>query len=246
MSDVVAADNLRKSYTLGDETIHALSGVSLRVEAGRFEAIMGASGSGKTTLLHLIGGLDLPDGGTVHVAGQNVSVMSDRERTLFRRRRMGVVFQAYNLLPSLSALENIMLPLLIDGQSYSDIRPRADELIARVHLTNRIHHRPSAMSGGEQQRVAIARALINRPELVLADEPTGNLDPQSSLEVRRLLRELTRQLKTTVVMVTHEAGAAADADRIHVLKDGRLTGTIELEGGGDAARVAAGYAKLAG
>jgi len=246
MSDVVAADNLTKTYRLGDETIRALGGVSVRVAAGRFEAIMGASGSGKTTLLHLIGGLDLPDSGTVLVAGHDVSAMSDRDRTLFRRRRMGVVFQAYNLLPSLSALENIMLPLLIDGRSAAEIRPRADELIERVRLTHRINHRPSAMSGGEQQRVAIARALINRPELVLADEPTGNLDPQSSLEVRRLLRELTRQLQTTVVMVTHEASAAADADCIHVLKDGRLTGTIENEGGGDAARVAAGYAQLAG
>ena len=246
MSDVVAAENLSKSYHLGEETIRALDGVSLRIETGRFEAIMGASGSGKTTLLHLIGGLDTPDTGTVRVAGEDISAMSDRERTLFRRRRMGVVFQAYNLLPSLSARENIMLPLLIDGQSDAAIRPRADELIERVRLSHRVNHRPSAMSGGEQQRVAIARALINRPELVLADEPTGNLDPKSSNEVRALLRELTRLFKTSVVMVTHEASAAADADRIHVLKDGRLTGTIESDGSGDAAGVAADYAKLAG
>ena len=246
MSDVVAADNLTKTYRLGEETISALRGVSLRVGKGRFEAIMGASGSGKTTLLHLIGGLDVPDSGQVCVAGQALSALSDHDRTVFRRRRMGIVFQSFNLLPTLTAMENIMLPLLVDGQSPTAIRARADELMAFVRLDQRKNHRPAALSGGEQQRVAIARALMNRPELILADEPTGNLDPRSSAEVRALLRDLVQQTQTTVVMVTHEAAAAANADRVHVLMDGRITGEIDCEGSGDAAFVAARYAQLAG
>jgi len=245
MANLVLVENLSKNYRLGDETIHALCGVSLAIERGRFAAIMGASGSGKTTLLHLIGGLDLPDSGRVLIADQNIAEMSDQNRTLFRRRRLGIVFQAFNLLPTLTALENVMLPLLVDGRSTSDVRHRALELIAMVHLEHRMKHRPAALSGGEQQRVAIARALMNKPDLILADEPTGNLDPTSSDEIWKLLRSLSRETGTTILMVTHEPAAAAYADVVHVLRAGRFTGTIESEGTGDAALVAARYAQLA-
>lgn len=244
-SNVVTIENLHKCYRLGNETIPALRGVDLEVERGRFIAIMGASGCGKTTLLNLMGGLDRPDQGRIDIAGREITSMRDTERTLFRRRHLGIVFQSFNLLPNLTARENVMLPLLVDGRPVSEIAERADRLINMVHLERRSRHRPAAMSGGEQQRIAIARSLMNEPELVLADEPTGNLDPTSSKEIRDLLRELSRKTSTTIVMVTHEAVAAAHADRVHVLKDGRFTGTIDCEGSGDAPLVAAQYAKLA-
>lgn len=242
---VIEVQDLHKTYHLGDEAIPALRGVGLSVERGRFAAIMGASGSGKTTLLHLIGGLDLPDRGLIRVDGQVVPSLSDHERTLFRRRRLGIIFQAFNLMPSLTALENVMLPMLIDGVSTADARRRADELIERVRLSHRVRHRPATLSGGEQQRVAIARALMTRPVLILADEPTGNLDPTSAVQIWTLLRELAEQTQTTILMVTHEAAAAAYADVVHVLKQGRFTGTIEAGGCADAALVAARYSQLA-
>ncbi len=258
MTNVVAIENVHKTYHLGDERIRALRGVSLEVERGQFVAIMGASGSGKTTLLHLTGGLDLPDDGSVLVnryAGDtddvtiiethNITTMSDRERTLFRRRRLGIVFQAFNLMPNLTALENVMLPHLIEGRSAADARHRADELIAMVHLEHRTKHRPANLSGGEQQRVAIARSLMNEPVLILADEPTGNLDPTSSMEIWQLLQRLAHETKTTVLMVTHEAAAAARADRVHILKEGRFTGIIESQGPPDEALVTTRYAELA-
>ena len=245
MTHVVVVRELEKVFRLGDEVIPALRGVSLDVEGGRFVAIMGASGSGKTTLLNLLGGLDLPDRGRIVIAGQDLTAMADTPRTLFRRRHMGIVFQAYNLIPNLTARENVMLPLLVDGRPEREIAERADKLIEMVHLEHRIRHRPAALSGGEQQRVAIARCLMNEPELILADEPTGNLDPTSSLEIWGLLQNLSRDTSTTVVMVTHEAAAAAHADCVHVLKQGQFTGTIETEGCGDASLVAARYAELA-
>ncbi len=245
MPNVVSIDNLHKRYQLGNETIHALRGVRLEVERGRFVAIMGASGSGKTTLLNLLGGLDLPDSGRIVIAGHDITAMSDRQRTLFRRRHLGVVFQAYNLLPTLTARENVMLPLLVDGQPSSRITELADRMIAMVNLEHRMRHRPAALSGGEQQRVAIARSLMNEPELVLADEPTGNLDPTASAAIWRLLRDMSRETSTTIVMVTHEAMAAAHADLVHVLRNGRFVGTIDPKGSGDASLVAARYSELA-
>jgi putative ABC transport system ATP-binding protein len=206
---------------------------------------MGRSGSGKTTLLHLIGGLDLPDSGVIAIADQDITRMSDRQRTLFRRRRVGIVFQAYNLLPTLTALENIMLPLMVDGQALPEIESRAHELLALVHLADREAHQPTALSGGEQQRVAIARSLLNRPDLILADEPTGNLDPAAAAEIWQLLRTLANERQTTIVMVTHEAAAAANADRVLVLREGSLVGEIESKGSRDAALVASRYAELA-
>ncbi len=245
MSNVVKIESVWKQYHLGSEVIEALRGVDLAVERGTFVAIMGASGSGKTTLLHLAGGLDLPDQGRITVADHTINEMSDRQRTLFRRRKLGIVFQSYNLLPTLTALENVMLPLLVEGQAAPKAQRRATELLAQVHLDHRMRHRPAAMSGGEQQRVAIARALINDPVLILADEPTGNLDPTSSKEIWQLLQNLSRQTGTTILMVTHEAAAAAHADKVHVLRKGLFTNTIESNGSGDATLVATRYAELA-
>jgi putative ABC transport system ATP-binding protein len=205
---------------------------------------MGASGSGKSTLLHLAGGLDLPDQGTVIIEGRDITGMSDRQRTLFRRRRLGIIFQSYNLLPTLTARENISVPLLVDNESNARIAVRVQEMVDLVHLHDRANHRPQAMSGGEQQRVAIARALLNDPAVVLADEPTGNLDSVNAVEIWMLLGRLAHELGKTVLMVTHEATAASYADRTYVLKDGLLVGTIEKVEPGNAALVATRYTEL--
>ncbi|MFO0973101.1 MAG: ABC transporter ATP-binding protein [Phycisphaerae bacterium] len=245
MSAIVAVENVHKHYRLGREDVHALRGVSLSVARAEFVAVMGASGSGKSTLMHLLGGLDLPDAGRIVIAGAPLNAMSDRQRTLFRRRRMGIVFQSYNLLPTLTALENVMLPLMVDGEPAQAVRERARALLARVHLDHRLEHQPAALSGGEQQRVAIARALLNEPDVLLADEPTGNLDPTASADIWRLLRGLVDETGTTVVMVTHEPAAAATADRVFVLRAGELVGEIATAGEADASLVAGRYAELA-
>ncbi|MFQ6048729.1 MAG: ABC transporter ATP-binding protein [Phycisphaerae bacterium] len=245
MQPVLDIRGLHKHYRTGSQDIHALRGVWVSVRAGEFLAIMGASGSGKSTLLHLAGGLDLPDAGTVWIEGKNLAGMSDRQRTLFRRRRLGIVFQDYNLLPSLTARENMVLPLLLDAVPSRQIRRRADELISLVHLEHRASHRPDAMSGGERQRVAIGRALLNDPAVILADEPTGNLDSTDSQEIWQLLRRLAHELAKTVLMVTHEPAGAAYADRIHVLRDGQFVGTIEPTRTADATLVSSRYQELA-
>ncbi|MCG3125254.1 MAG: Lipoprotein-releasing system ATP-binding protein LolD [Phycisphaerae bacterium] len=238
--------DVHKVYDTSGSRVQALNGVSMTLEAGSFTAIMGSSGSGKSTLMHLIGGLTRPSAGAIRVEGQDLSRMSDRRRTIFRRRRLGIIFQEYNLLPTLSARENVLLPWLIDGRTSGDAERRADEMLALVHLQQRVGHRPDALSGGEQQRVAIARALLNDPAIILADEPTGNLDSRQSLEIWKLLQALARQSGKTILMVTHEAAGAAFADRVVVLKDGRVVGELAPQGGGDAALVAAGYQELAG
>ncbi len=207
---------------------------------------MGASGSGKSTLLHLIGGLDTPDRGSVLIEGKDITAMSDRRRTLFRRRRLGVIFQAYNLLPTLTARENIAVPLLVDGGFFAKIDEKVSELLDMVRLTPRANHRPQAMSGGEQQRVAIARALVNDPAVILADEPTGNLDSVHATEIWQLLSRLSHEMDKTVLMVTHEPAAASYADATYVLKDGCLVGIIEQVEPGNAALVAARYSELVG
>jgi len=244
-SSVLEIENLSKTFQLGDQLIRALSSVSLTIDAGKLVAIMGASGSGKSTLLHLAGGLDVPDSGTIRISGQDISRMSDRKRTIFRRRRIGIIFQSYNLLPTLSARENIAVPMLVDGVPESQIEQRLEELLRKVHLVERADHRPQTMSGGEQQRVAIARALMNDPAIILADEPTGNLDSHKALEVWDLLRHLAHELNKTVLMVTHEAAGASYADLTYVLKDGQIIGTIDEVEPGNAALVAARYTQLA-
>jgi putative ABC transport system ATP-binding protein len=242
---VVDVRDVTKVYPNSTPPVVALDGVSLEVPAGVFYAIMGASGSGKSTLLHLVGGLTSPTAGEILIEGRNLSAMSDRERTIFRRRRIGIVFQEYNLLPTLTAAENVALPFLVDGRPMRESEIRVAELLRTVHLEQRADHRPDALSGGEQQRVAIARALLNDPAIILADEPTGNLDSRQSVEIWKLLQRIAREQGRTILMVTHEAEGAAYADRVIVLRDGRVVGTIEPKGTADAALVATGYQRLA-
>jgi putative ABC transport system ATP-binding protein len=217
---MVRLDNVMKTYGKGEAAVQALRGVSLEIPDGEFLSVMGASGSGKSTMLHLIGGLDVPDGGEIHVGGQAISKLSDDDLTIFRRRKIGFIFQFFNLLPTLSAEENVALPLLLDGKPMRDVRPRVESMLERVGLAARKKHRPDELSGGEMQRVAIARALVIEPMLVLADEPTGNLDSKTGEEILHLVRETAEQVRQTVVMVTHDARAAAYGDRIITLKDG--------------------------
>jgi putative ABC transport system ATP-binding protein len=226
---IITARELTKVYGRGATEVRALDGVEFDVEPGEFVAIMGPSGSGKSTLLHVIGALEPATSGTVALEGERYDGLEDDELTRLRRERMGFVFQFFNLLPSLSALENVLLPALIARRATDDMRDRASQLLSRVGLGGRADHTPSELSGGEQQRVSIARALLLSPHLVLADEPTGNLDSRAGAEILRLLRDLNRDERVTVVMVTHDPSAAAIADRIVFLRDGRIV--EELDGG---------------
>ncbi|MFN8373707.1 MAG: ABC transporter ATP-binding protein [Anaerolineae bacterium] len=215
-----------KTFIQGKTLVQALANVSLVIPPGQFVAIMGASGSGKSTLLHLIAGLATPTSGEVALFGQLISALSDDQLTLFRRRHIGLVFQAFNLLATMSALENVCLPLLIDGKPLQTVRPQAEKLLDLVGLSSRQQHRPDELSGGQQQRVAIARALVNEAPLLLADEPTGNLDSKTGEEVLFLMRELVKDHGRTVVMVTHDPKAAAYADRVITLSDGQIVDEI--------------------
>jgi putative ABC transport system ATP-binding protein len=225
----ITARDLTKVYGRDATEVRALDGVDFDVAPGEFVAIMGPSGSGKSTLLHVIGALEPATTGTVALEGERYDGLEDNELTRLRRERMGFVFQFFNLLPSLSALENVLLPALIARRSGDEMRTRAADLLERVGLADRAEHTPSELSGGEQQRVSIARALLLSPHIVLADEPTGNLDSRAGGDILRLLRELNRDEGVTVVMVTHDPSAAAIADRIVFLRDGRVC--EELEGG---------------
>jgi putative ABC transport system ATP-binding protein len=212
--------NVHKVYRQGATEITALAGVSLEVSKGEFAVIMGPSGSGKSTLLHLIGGLDQPNRGDVLVDGRLISQLSDDQLTLFRRASVGFVFQFFNLLPTLSAVENVMLPLILDAQARSQASSRAERILERVGLAERKNHLPEELSGGEIQRLAVARALAFNPSILLADEPTGNLDSKTGAQVLELIREVNRQQGCTVVMVTHDKEAAGFGDRVIQLKDG--------------------------
>ncbi|HEX2296004.1 MAG TPA: ABC transporter ATP-binding protein [Actinomycetota bacterium] len=216
---LVEAHGIVRTYSSGAEAVHALRGVDLTVDAGEFLAITGPSGSGKSTLLHVVGGLDRPDEGRVLLEGRDLSSLADEELALVRRRRLGFVLQFFNLLPTLSAVENVAFPLLLDGDR--DALARAAESLASVGLAERAAHRPSQLSGGEQQRAALARALVTRPAVVLADEPTGNLDSATGEGILGLLRE-TADRGQTIVMVTHDERTADYADRTVRLADGRL------------------------
>jgi putative ABC transport system ATP-binding protein len=234
---------LTKVFGSGETEVRALDGVDLEIGRGQMAAIMGPSGSGKSTLLHLIGALETPTSGTIALAGRRFEGLDDRELTLLRREQIGFVFQFFNLLPALTAEENVLLPALIAGRRDQEIRDRARALIARVGLTDRAHHLPSELSGGEQQRVSIARALVMEPKLVLADEPTGNLDSRSEAQVLELLSELNRSEGHTIVIVTHDPGAAAIASRVVFLRDGRIAGEVE---GGSTQRVIDRFAEYSG
>jgi putative ABC transport system ATP-binding protein len=220
MTAIVSTKDLSRVYGEGETAVHALSGVTLDFPAGQFTAIMGPSGSGKSTLMHLLAGLDKPSSGSVVIDGDEIAGYGDKELTRLRRDRIGFVFQAFNLVPVLTAEENILLPLTLAGRKAgSDWVP---QLIDTVGLRDRLTHRPAELSGGQQQRVAIARALVHRPAVVFADEPTGNLDSHASEEVLGLLRRAVKEFGQTVVMVTHDAEAASVADRIVVLRDGEV------------------------
>ena len=218
---ILTANDVRKSYRTGALEVEALRGVDLEVDHGEFVIVMGPSGNGKTTLLNCLSGLDEIDGGTVEVDGQSIHEMSDKARTSHRSAAMGFVFQAYNLIPVLSAVENAELPLLVNGGSPKAARLRATEMMQRVGLGDRLEHRPNELSGGEQQRVTIARALVAEPAIVWADEPTGNLDSETAGSVLDLLAEVNGQGQT-IVMVTHEAAIAEMADRLVLIRDGEV------------------------
>ena len=219
---IVRAESIEKVYGTEPTAVRALKGVSLRFRAGEFAAIMGPSGSGKSTLLHILGALEEPTSGRVVVGETDLSGLSDRKLTLLRRAKMGFVFQFFNLIPTLTAEENVMLPVLISGEKVAAYKERLDDLLALVGLEERREHRPDELSGGEQQRVAIARALIRNPDIVLADEPTGNLDSKTGSSVLHLLRESAARYGQTIVMVTHDPHAATVADRVVFLSDGRV------------------------
>ena len=223
MSDLLlSARALTKTYTMGKRSLEVLRGVDLDVARGEFLALRGSSGAGKSTLLHLIGGLDSPNAGEILFDGQSLVAFSESKLTHFRNRRVGFIFQAYHLLPELDALENVCLPARMARISRATVEARGRELLARVGLKDRLDHKPSELSGGEQQRVAIARALINEPELILADEPTGNLDSHTGGEIIELLKSLRVERNTTLVIATHDAKVAANAERVIELVDGRI------------------------
>jgi putative ABC transport system ATP-binding protein len=219
---VIELENIHKTYTMGDVQVHALRGVSLEIREGEFLAIMGASGSGKSTTMNILGCLDRPTKGTYILDGQDVSEMSKDERADIRSRKIGFVFQGFNLLSRTSALENVELPMLYAGVSGAERHQRAMESLAAVGLAGREQNHPNQLSGGQQQRVAVARALVNDPALILADEPTGNLDSRTSVEVMEIFQRLNRERGITLVLVTHESDIAQYAQRVIVFKDGKI------------------------
>jgi len=217
---ILEVKNLTKKYGKGDAEVVALNNVSFQVEKGEFVAIIGASGSGKSTLMHLLGGVDRPDSGSVFVDGHHIYELNESELAIFRRRNIGIVYQFYNLIPTLTADENIQLPCLLDNRKVD--QKRLEEILSTIGLTKRKTHLPSELSGGQQQRVSIGRSLINDPALILADEPTGNLDSQSSQEVMDLLKLANKQYNQTLIIITHDEKIALQADRIITIDDGQL------------------------
>lgn len=227
---MLEARQVTKAFGQGVRATAAVRGISLQIDPGQFVAIVGPSGSGKSTLLHLLGALEAPDGGEVWYAGRSIHGQSDRARALLRRQHFGFVFQFFNLIPSLSALMNVAMPLLLDGQPAVQALQRARQALDRVQMAARANHMPAELSGGEMQRVAIARALVNDPKVVLCDEPTGSLDSGHAAQILRLLRELPETGHRSVVLVTHDTEAAHQADRIIYLKDGRIEAEKGIRG----------------
>jgi putative ABC transport system ATP-binding protein len=234
---LLQSENLTKIYGTGETAITALDHVNMNVNAGEFVAVMGPSGCGKSTLLHLLGGLDRPSEGSVSIEGNFIADMKDDDLARLRRRKIGFVFQFFNLIPVLNALENASLPVTLDGVKPGEARKRALAWLQRFGLGDRLNSRPDQLSGGQQQRVAVARALVAEPVLILADEPTGNLDTRSGDEIASLLRQVTKEYKRTVVMVTHDPRIAAYADRIIFLKDGKVVDETNLERKGGTRRI---------
>ena len=219
--EILRVENLRKTYGSGENAVHALDGVSFSVEKGEFVAIIGPSGSGKSTLLHILGGVDKPTSGKVWMDGNDVYAQNEEQLAIFRRRQVGLIYQFYNLIPVLNVVENITLPVLMDGQKVN--RERLDELLTVLGLHGRENHLPNQLSGGQQQRVSIGRALMNAPAVVLADEPTGNLDRKNSQEIVGLLRLSNQKYHQTLIVITHDESIALQADRIIAFEDGRIT-----------------------
>ncbi|MNO39822.1 Bacitracin export ATP-binding protein BceA [compost metagenome] len=217
---ILQIDQLKKSYGNGEHVVRALDGISLSIEKGEFVAIVGTSGSGKSTLLHMLGGLDRATEGKVYVDGNDIFSMDDEKLTIFRRRAVGFVFQSYNLIPILNVYENIVLPIELDGARVD--RDYVDQVISALGLQEKMHNLPSNLSGGQQQRVAIARALATKPSIVLADEPTGNLDSKTSQEVMILLKQMSEKFNQTIVMITHNEEIAQTADRVIRIEDGKI------------------------
>jgi putative ABC transport system ATP-binding protein len=214
--------DLKKVFRVGEIDVHALRGVNLTVERGEFIAVVGPSGSGKSTLFHILGGLTPPTSGTIHIGGQDLLAMTEAQRTNLRKTTVGFVFQKYNLLPTLTAADNIAIARHISGRAHDPVDPHFDEILGLLGLNGRLDHKPRALSGGEQQRVAIARAIVNHPAILLADEPTGNLDTENSNAVLGVLQRLNERLGQTILMITHNPEAAAFAHRIVKMRDGRV------------------------
>jgi putative ABC transport system ATP-binding protein len=230
VAPILEGRELTRIYGSGESAVTALDDVSVAVASGEFTAVMGPSGCGKSTLLHILGGLDRPTSGEVLFDGQDLAKLDDAKLTELRRRRMGFVFQFFNLIPVLSATENAALPLVLDGMPQSKANAKAIEWLTRFGLGERLKNRPDQMSGGQQQRVAIARALVAEPALILADEPTGNLDSKSAEEIADLLKQVASEYGRSVVMVTHDARTAAHANRVLLMKDGRIVDTVQGAG----------------
>ena len=218
--EILRVENLCKNYGKGETLVKALDNVSFTAEKGEFIAIVGSSGSGKSTLLHILGGVDRPTSGKVYVEGEDVYKLNENNLAIFRRRQVGLIYQFYNLIPILNVKENITLPILLDNKKPDE--KYLDELIETLGLTNRVSHLPNELSGGQQQRVSIGRALMNRPALLLADEPTGNLDSKASREIIELLKLSNQKYKQTIIMITHDHNLALNADRIITLEDGKI------------------------
>ncbi len=227
---IIQSHNLTKIYGSGDVAVTALDDVDLQVQPGEFVAVMGPSGCGKSTLMHLLGGLDRPTKGEVLIAGKNLTDLNDKELSELRRRKIGFIFQFFNLIPVLNAVENAALPLLLDNQKPAEAHAKAAEWLERVGLSDRQSHRPDQLSGGQQQRVAVARALVAEPALILADEPTGNLDSRAGDEIALLLDQIAEKYDRAIIMVTHDPRIAAYADRIIFLKDGKVVDETILDG----------------
>jgi putative ABC transport system ATP-binding protein len=230
MGAIIETVDLCKTYKLGELEVEVLKEINLTVNRGEFVSIMGPSGSGKSTLLYLIGGLDQPTSGSIKIKGRELAAMKDREESILRRRELGFVFQFYNLVPNLNVEENIMLPLLLDGKRLKAESARLERVLADVGLTDRRRHTPRELSGGQQQRVAIARALVNEPDIILADEPIGNLDSNTGKEIMELLRRINRGYGKTIVQVTHSQEAAGYGERIIHVRDGKVWETDETIG----------------